>query len=175
MGTGIIVCGLNGSGKTELGKAIAKKLHYYFIDHEDLYFPKTRSHYMYETPRSGEEVEKIMLKEMTEHENFVLASVRSPFESATPFLKLALVVNAPVEIRVKRIWTHSFEKFGERMLPGGDLYEQERGFLELAGKRTTEYAEDWLKDFKGEIIRVDSTEGIAKNIKAIIKSLKGKL
>lgn len=175
MGMGIIVCGLNGSGKTELGKALAKKLHYYFIDHEDLYFPKTRSHYMYEKPRSPEEVEKILLSEIAKHENFVLASVRAPFESAMPYLKLAVVVSAPIEIRIKRIWTHSYEKFGERMLPGGDLYEQERGFLELAGKRTVEYAEDWLKGFNGDIIRVDSTEGVGKNIKDILKSIKGKL
>ena len=175
MGTGIIVCGLNGSGKTEFGKALAKKLHYYFIDHEDLYFPKTNSRYMYESPRSAEEVEQIMLSEIAKHGDFVLASVRAPFESAMPFLKLAIVVSAPVEIRIKRIWSHSYEKFGERMLPGGDLFEQERGFLELAGKRTVEYAEEWLKDFNGEIIRVDSTQGVGKNIKDILKNIKGKL
>lgn len=172
MGNGIIVCGLNGSGKTDLGKALAKKLHYYFIDHEDLYFPKTRSNYMYESPRSDEEVEKILLSEIAKHENFVLASVRSAFTSVTPSLNIAIVVSAPVEVRVKRIWTHSYEKFGNRMLPGGDLYEQERGFLELAGKRKVEYAEDWLNDFKGKIIRVDSTDGIGKCVKQILKSAK---
>ena len=41
MGTGIMVCGLNGAGKSTLGKALAEKLHFYFIDNEDLYFPKT--------------------------------------------------------------------------------------------------------------------------------------
>ena len=175
MGTGIIVCGLNGSGKTELGKALAKKLHYYFIDNEDLYFPKTNSRYMYESPRTDEEVEQILLNEIAKHENFVLASVKSAFESVTPNLKLAVVVSAPVEIRIKRIWTHSFEKFGDRMLPGGDLYEQEREFLELAGKRTVEYAEDWLKDFNGKIVRVDSTHGVGKCIKDILKGAKGAL
>lgn len=45
MGMGIIVCGLNGSGKSTLGKALAEKLHFHFIDNEDLYFPKTDAHY----------------------------------------------------------------------------------------------------------------------------------
>lgn len=174
MGNGIIVCGLNGSGKTDLGKVLAKKLHYYFIDNEDLYFPKTNSRYMYDSPRKDREVEGILLSEIAKHENFVLASVKSPFASVTPSLNLAIVVSAPLEIRVKRIWTHSYEKFGNRMLPGGDLYEQEREFLELAGKRTVEYAEDWLVGFKGEIIRVDSTDGINKNVKEILKTIKGK-
>ena len=43
MGIGIIVCGLNGVGKSTLGKALAEKLNFYFIDNEDLYFPKTDS------------------------------------------------------------------------------------------------------------------------------------
>ena len=35
MGTGIIMCGLNGSGKSTLGKALAERLHFYFIDNEE--------------------------------------------------------------------------------------------------------------------------------------------
>lgn len=45
MGTGIIICGLNGVGKSTLGKALAEKLHFHFIDNEDLYFPKTDTNY----------------------------------------------------------------------------------------------------------------------------------
>lgn len=43
---GIIICGLNGIGKSTLGKAFAKKLHFYFIDIENLYFPKTNPNYI---------------------------------------------------------------------------------------------------------------------------------
>ena len=39
MRTGIIICGLNGVGKSMLGKALAEKLDFYFIDNEDLFFP----------------------------------------------------------------------------------------------------------------------------------------
>ncbi len=47
MGTGIIVCGLNGAGKSTLGRALAEKLHYHFIDNEDLYFPGKDPHNPY--------------------------------------------------------------------------------------------------------------------------------
>ena len=50
MGTGILVCGLNGAGKSTLGKALAEKLHFYFIDDEELYFSKTDSDYIYASP-----------------------------------------------------------------------------------------------------------------------------
>ena len=37
---GIIVCGLNGAGKSVLGKALAERLRCRFIDNEDLFFPR---------------------------------------------------------------------------------------------------------------------------------------
>ncbi len=73
---GIIICGLNGAGKSTLGKVLAKKLNFYFIDIEDLYFPKNDSNYMYASPRTREEVEAILLHKMKTHENFILASVK---------------------------------------------------------------------------------------------------
>lgn len=46
MGIGIIVCGLNGTGKSTLGKALVEKLNFHFIDNENLYFPKTDPYYL---------------------------------------------------------------------------------------------------------------------------------
>lgn len=60
MGTGIMICGLNGAGKSTLGKVLAEKINFYFIDKEDLYFPKTDSHYIYDSPRTREEAERIV-------------------------------------------------------------------------------------------------------------------
>ena len=53
---GIIICGLNGTGKSTLGKALAEKLHFHFIDIENLYFPKTNPNYIYASPRTRKEV-----------------------------------------------------------------------------------------------------------------------
>lgn len=64
MGKGIIMCGLNGVGKSTLGRALAEKLNARFIDNEDLYFPKTDASYTYASPRTRDEVEKLLLQEM---------------------------------------------------------------------------------------------------------------
>ena len=86
MGTGIIVCGLNGAGKSTLGKALAKELKFFFIDNEDLFFPKKNPKYMYASPRSREEVEKLLFSEIKMHENFVFASVKGDYgEKIYPF------------------------------------------------------------------------------------------
>ncbi len=46
MGTRIVVCGLNGVGKSTLGRVLAERLGFWFIDNEDLYFPKTDARYI---------------------------------------------------------------------------------------------------------------------------------
>lgn len=123
MGTGIIICGLNGTGKSTLGKALAEKLHFYFIDNEDLYFPKTDPVYIYAAPRTREEVEKFLLNEIKAHESFVFASVKGDYgESTDSFFQYAVLIDVPKDIRIERVKNRSFQKFGNRMLPGGDLY-----------------------------------------------------
>ena len=88
MGTGIIICGLNGAGKSTLGKALAEKLHFYFIDIEDLYFPKTNFNYIYASPRTRKEVEMLLFNEIKAHENFVFSSVKGDYgEVVYPFFQ----------------------------------------------------------------------------------------
>ena len=44
---GILICGLNGVGKSTIGKKLAERLSYRFIDNENLYFPKDDKSYMF--------------------------------------------------------------------------------------------------------------------------------
>ncbi len=64
MGTGIMICGLNGVGKSTLGAALAEKLNLYLIDHETLYFPATDALNPYTAPRTHEEVKKFSCKNL---------------------------------------------------------------------------------------------------------------
>lgn len=169
---GIIICGLNGTGKSTLGKALAEKLHFYFIDNEDLYFPKTDAHYMYASPRTREEVEKILFREIKTHENFIFASVKGDYgEAVYPFFQYAVLIEVPKDIRIKRVKKRSFEKFGNRMLPGGDLYEQEEKFFNLVSSRAENTVEEWVKSLNCPIIRIDGTKSIEENIDFIMERI----
>lgn len=172
MGTGIIVCGLNGSGKSTLGKALAEALGFHFIDNEDLFFPKTDPGYIFASPRSRKEVEKLLMEEVRAHENFVLAAVKGNYgEDILPFYHYAVMLDVPKDIRMQRVRNRSFQKFGDRMLPGGDLYEREEAFFALADSRTEHDVEDWAKSLSCPIIRVDGTKPIAENIVLIIEQM----
>lgn len=172
MGTGIMICGLNGAGKSTLGRALAEKLHFYFIDNEDLFFPKTDPNYIYASPRTREEAEKMLFHEIKVHENFVFAAVKGDYgEAIYPFFQYVILIDAPKDIRLQRVKNRSFQKFGNRRLPGGDLYEQEEEFFEFVKSRSESTVEEWIQLLNCPILRIDGTKPIEENIDFIINQI----
>ena len=57
---GILICRLNGTGKSTLGRLLADRLEYEFIDNEDLFFPKADPSYTFSNPRSKEEAIQLL-------------------------------------------------------------------------------------------------------------------
>ena len=172
MGTGILMCGLNGAGKSTLGKALADKLNYRFIDNEDLYFPKTDPNYPYASERDSDEVERLLFEEIEKYKNFVFTSVRGNYgDPKHPFFQYAVLVEVPRELRLQRVKNRSFQKFGDRMMPGGDLYEHEKWFCDFVAARSEDMVEEWLKGISCTIIRVDGTKSVEENVDFIIKQL----
>ncbi len=164
----ILICGLNGAGKSTLAKALAGEIGYRFIDIEDVYFPKDNPEYLYANPRSFEEVEAILADTFSEKGNFVLASVRGNFkEEITRHFKCVIHIDVPKEVRLKRVYERSFQKFGERMCEGGDLYEREQSFLERAKSRDENMVTDWLESLSCPVLRVDGKLPIAENVKLL--------
>lgn len=175
MGTGIIICGLNGAGKSTIGKALAQELGFHFIDNEDLYFPKTDPHYTYASPRTRKEVEQLLLSEIKAHQDFVFVSVKGDYgEIIYPFFQYAVLLEVPREIRLQRVKERSFQKFGSRMLDGGDLYEQEENFFELVKSRAENTVEEWIRSLSCPVIRLDGTKPMEENVKFIIERIRSK-
>lgn len=172
MGMGILVCGLNGAGKSTLGKMLAQRLNFYWIDNEELFFPVADPQYRYAHPRTKEEAVQAFGEKIHAHENFVFAAVKGDYgEEAYPLFKCAVLIEADKETRMERIRNRSYEKFGERMLPGGDLYQQEESFFDFARRKEENTVEEWLKVLSCPIIRVDGTKGLDENLELIIKEL----
>ena len=172
MGTGIMICGLNGTGKSTLGKALAEKLHFYFIDNENLYFSGTELSCVYADPRTREEAETLLFREMNAHENFVFASVKGDYgEAVCPFFQYVVLISVPKDIRLQRVKNRSFQKFGSRMLPGGDLYGQEERFFDFVKSRSEDTVEEWVQGLSCPVIRIDGRKPVEENINLILKQI----
>ena len=170
MGTGIQICGLNGCGKSTLGKALAKALGYHFIDNEGLYFAGKEGTSTYSNPRTRDEVERLLLEEIHAHPNFVFAAVRGYYPAVR--YDYVVVIQVPKEERLRRVRNRSFGQFGSRMLPGGDLYEQEEAFFRMVSQREDTLVENWLRTLQCPVIRVDGTKPVAENVARIIDLIK---
>lgn len=156
--------------------SIVRKVGFHFIDLENLYFPKNDSNDPYASSRSEEEVGKLLADEIKAHEKFVFAAVRGNYgEDVRLFYQLAVLIEVPKEIRMKRIRNRSFQKFGSRMLPGGDLYEREEAFFKMVESRQDNYAENWLESVDCPVIRIDGTKTIEENVTFIFEQLQGKI
>lgn len=79
----------------------------------------------------------------------------------------AVVIDVLKNVRMDRIRNRSYGQFGDRILPGGDLYEQQERFFSMVDGRTEDYTTKWLEGVKIPVITVDGTKTIESNVKVI--------
>ena len=145
---------------------------YEFIDNEDLYFPKTDSSYVFSGPRSKEEVIRILEERIRGNNRFIFAAVRGDYgDRLIASLDHIVLIEVPKQIRSRRVRERSYQKFGDRILPGGDLYDKESKWFSLTDSRPDTYVTDWLKTSNCPVIRVDGTLPVEKNLDYIVSVL----
>lgn len=172
---GILICGLNGTGKSTLGRALADRIGYGFIDNEDLYFPKTDPTYAFSCPRSRKEVIRLLEDRISDDSRFIFAAVKGDYgDKFVASLEYIVLIEAPKRIRSQRVRDRSYQKFGERMLPGGDLYEKESRWFSLTDSREDSYVTDWLKEVDCPVILIDGTMPAEKNVDHIVSVMSEK-
>ena len=170
MGTGIQICGLNGCGKSTLGKALADRLGFHFIDNEHLYFSRSGSDEPYANPKSRAEVERLLMDEVSKYPDFVFSAVKGDYgKEIVPMYNYVIVIDVPKELRIQRVRNRSFQKFGDRMLAGGDLHGPEEAFFKVVESRRDDYVENWLPNVNCPVIRIDGTKPIADNVEHIVQ------
>lgn len=168
MPNGIIVFGANGSGKSTIGRELARVLNYKFMDHEDYAFAESDIPYTVE--RSREVCLRLMLDDINQYGSFVLCAVTGDFcEEITAMYKFAVYLSAPQEIRMERIKQRAVDRYGDRVREGGDMYERQTAFLDFAAKRPLDGIEQWAKTLTCPVMRVDSTKPVSENVALIVE------
>ena len=169
---GILICGLNGVGKSTLGKKLAERIGYIFIDNEDLFFPKTDGTYFFSSPRSKEEVIRLLEKIIAENSRFIFTAVKGDYgDKLIASLDSIVLIDVPKQVRRHRVWDRSYSKFGERILPGGDLYDKEAAWFSLTDSRPENYTMKWLETVNCPVIRIDGTLPVEENIDYLVSVL----
>ena len=166
-GEKLIVCGLNGAGKSTFGRALSKALGYKFADIEDYYF--SPDDITYSHPKSKEEVSKLLCGDITSNENFILSAIKGDYgDDVSNAFTLAIYLYVPKEIRLNRVKERSAKRFGDRILQGGDLYLKEGGFFHTVEMRTGSIVSDWLIKYDIPIMILDGTKTVSENIESFL-------
>lgn len=168
MPNGIIITGLNGCGKSTVCRLLAEKLDYFAMDVEDYFFIK--SDIPYSKFRTHEQTRKLMLEDILKHKNYVMATVNCDWgNEITSTYTFAVVLKAPLDIRMKRIEKREYRKFGNRVLKGGDLYESQQKFHNKVLKRTDEHMAKQMQYISCPVLEIDATRSLQDTVDMIYK------
>lgn len=164
MAHGIIVFGASGSGTTTLAGELARVLNFTHFDADDYYWRKTDPPFT--AKREREERIALLKADIAQSGSFVISGSMCDWsDSFEPFFDLAVLVETPTEVRIERLKKRELEHIGERILPGGDMYDNHQSFLKWAAqyddggldKRSRAMHEEWMKTLPCPVIRVDGT------------------
>lgn len=180
MSIGIIVFGATGSGKTTLGKELAKHLSLQHFDLDDYYWCRDKDVIPFTIFNPRKEIIERLMGDIARYPYFVMSgtmgSIRGLFN---PLFKLAVFVTVPTTIRMERLHRREFSMFGERILAGGDMYGQNIKFLDEAEQYDTgeppqvclKQHKQWAAELACPVLNVDGTKDIAENVEWIAQQL----
>ena len=169
---GILIMGLNGCGKSTLGRALAERIGWDFMDVEDFYFPAGQEN-PYGVSRTREEAVSLLREATKARPRFVYASVAGPRDDEVEArCALAVVLSTPKEVRLRRVEQRQIARFGERVLEGGDMFEQEAAFRAFVAKRSENEVEARAARLACPVLRLDATRPIEESVALIIAEMK---
>ena len=187
---GIAILGLNGAGKSTLAHALSKEKGYFEMDVEDYYFPEqkqSRRRVLEDCVASGkydadgipfahartkDEVQQALLVDMEAHPKFILSGVTMNWcEDILSRLDIAFWIQTPLEQRLDRIMQRDERRFGTRVLPGGDLYDQQMQFRSMAQNRSDKMIEDSAMNLGCPVIILDGTLPVQELVRVALQKL----
>ncbi len=181
MPTGIMIIGPSGGGKTTLGKTLSKVLDYPFFD-VDEYIWRFDTPELYTVMYSREEKISRLKSAIAPYEHFVMAGSMSSFHEAfdDSFAMMVFLYTDP-DIRIKRISERAVQRFGDRVLEGGDMYESNRKFVESnrdyekEGSPNLKEQRKWMDSLSCIKLELDGAESVEKNAERIAEAWKGQM
>lgn len=175
----INIFGSSGSGSTTLAKNICKNFGYQFIDVDDYLWKKTDPPF---TKRNtNQEACNLITNALSNDKNSVISgSLVGIADELKSEIDLFVYINLVQDIRIERIKQRERERFGKRILPGGDLYEQHIDFLQWVSdyednpetKRSRRQHLLWLEDVSVPVLKIThelSLEELLTLVKPFIK------
>ena len=174
----IHIFGASGSGTSTLGRALAEKTGFRFMDTDDYYWLPAEP--MYTLKRPIPERLALMARDLDECSDAVLSgSLAGWGDPLIPRFTLAVRLVTPTPVRMERLKQREYARYGRRILPGGDLYEQSQAFLAWAAQyddglpplRSRALHDLWQQKLSCPLLTLDGTLSLDKLAEAVLQKL----
>lgn len=174
----IHIYGASGSGTSTLGRKISKELGYKFMDTDDYFWLPANPEYT--TKRSKEERLALMKKDILENDNAVISGSLADWgDELIPLFTLAVRLVTDTDIRMERLKVREKQKFGDRIMPGGDMYINHIEFIEWARKydtgsvdmRSKAKHDEWQKMLLCRQVVLNGADDLEENFKKVQRLL----
>jgi adenylate kinase family enzyme len=127
----IHILGASGSGTTTSGRALAECLQSPHFDTDNYFWLPTDPPYIHQRERT--ERTQLLMDDLTAQDSWVVSgSLCGWGDVAIPLFELVVFLWIPPDVRMARLRQRERARFGERILPGGDMYEISQAFLAWA-------------------------------------------
>jgi adenylate kinase family enzyme len=125
------VFGASGSGTTTLSRALAARLDVGHFDADDYFWVPTEPPFTQKYP--AEKRVELLAADLDGVDAWVLSGSMCGWgDIFARRFTLAVYLWIPGHIRMQRVAARETQRYGARIEPGGDMYEQSREFLEWA-------------------------------------------
>ncbi len=172
----IHIFGASGSGTSTLGRYICAQAGYTFIDTDDYFWLPTDPPFT--TKRDIEERINLMRRDIDRAENAVISgSLTGWGDVFMESFTLAVRLHTDTALRISRIKAREYERFGDRILEGGDMYEANLDFVQWASEyddgdinmRSRLCHDEWQKNLRCKVLSLSGSDTLESNWE-IIKS-----
>jgi adenylate kinase family enzyme len=178
MVTRIHLLGASGSGTTTLGRALAARLQCSHFDTDDYFWLPTDPPFT--TQREPTARQQLLMDALTTQDSWVLSgSLCGWGDIAMPLFELVVFLWVSQKVRIERLRQREYERYGERVMLGGDMYEQSQAFLVWAASydaggldiRSTRLHEQWLSTLPCPIVCFEGEYSIAEQIAVLMAEI----
>jgi inorganic pyrophosphatase len=160
----IHILGASGAGTSTLGQALEQH-GYKWLDTDNYFWAPTDPPFVQSRP-NGERTALLKADIEANPKCVITGSLCGWGDVFMPQFDLVVWVDTPTDIRIKRLEKREYERFGERILPGGDMYDEHTKFIEWAKtydtnnppERCRKLHEEWLRQILCPVIKVDGTK-----------------
>lgn len=174
----IHIFGASGSGTTTLGKKICEELGYTLMDTDEYFWMPTNPKFTQKRPKK-ERIE-LMKHDINKSENVVISGSLTDWgDELIPYFTLAIRIEMKQSVRIERLVKREKERYGSRIEPDGDMYQQHIEFVEWAKSydnggldiRSKAMHDELEKSFPCKILYLDGENSLEENFEKVLEVL----